>query len=278
MIKFLQGLLLAVAFLGPAAVQAQVPQSTAETLLRKSGLWEQLSDIAAQAQAAFAQEIAQSDGTPSETERARVVGVIGQAYAADRLRRAVADSVAQKLNPAHVAMLERWFDSPVGQAVTRLEEAASKDETDPQTLMAQGASLLAKLPAERRELLDQLLVASQAAEALTQIAINTAIAAQRGAASAMPSEPTVSEAEFQALLQAQRPQLLQMISGLSLAGFAKAYAELPQPQLQAYVAFMKSAAGSHFNTLCLAALDAALTDAANELGRRLPGTKDGANT
>ncbi|KRC04082.1 hypothetical protein ASE11_03180 [Hydrogenophaga sp. Root209] len=72
--------------------------------------------------------------------------------------------------------------------------------------------------------------------------------------------------------------MLKAFAALSLAGFAKAYATLPTDHLERYVAFVQSRPGHDFNAVGIEALDAALTEAAAELGRQLQGAKDQSNT
>jgi hypothetical protein len=186
--------------------------------------------------------------------------------------------IAKKLDARYVPELQRWFDSSIGNTVTKLEEQASADPEDPQLQIQKGLALLEKLTPVRRQLLDDLVVATHVVEAMTQITINTSLAAFSGAASVAPQAPAMSASQLKAALEAQRPQMAQGFSVLALAGFAKAYDSLPTEHLQRYVAFLKSAAGKHFNALGIESLNAALMEAAADLGRRLPSTKDQSNT
>ncbi|HVK31987.1 MAG TPA: hypothetical protein VM845_05725 [Burkholderiaceae bacterium] len=279
MIKILRMHLLAAIFLIAGGAHAQVDNATAESLLRKSGLWEQLASIAPQVQAGLSQSLAQLGTKPTDVEAGRISRVIGDAYAATRLRAVSMSVVSQKLNANHVPELQRWFDSPLGRSIAKLEEAASAAQGgDSQALLQQGVATLQKLPQTQRQLLEELVTETHAAEALVQITIKTAVAAQRAAAGAAPNAPRMSEGDLQAALEAQRPQLLKAISAMALASFAGTYATLSPSQMQDYVNFIKSGAGSHFNTIGIVALDAALTDAAAELGRNLPRTKEAANS
>lgn len=276
--KFLQYLLLSAALFVAGGVQAQVDSATAESLVRKSGLWEQLDGIAAQTEASLPQIFEQAGAKPTPEELARLARAVRESYAAAKLRKASVDLFVKKLQAGHVATLQQWFDSRTGQTITKLEEQASADTTDPQTQIQQGVALLKKLPPARRGLLDELLKASLAAEAMTQITINTSMAAVRGVASVAPQGQAMDVGEVKAALEAQRPQMMQAFSAMALAGFARAYAPLPTADLQKYVAFLKSEAGSHFNAVGIQALDAALTEASTDFGRRLPSTQDKSNT
>jgi hypothetical protein len=265
--------LLAVASL----VHAEIDRPAAETLVRKSGLWEQLSGIAGQVEAGMQEVLTQGGAAPADSEKARVAQVIRSAYAPERLRSVSTGVIAARMDPRHLDTLRRWFDSPQGRALTRAEEAAAS-AADPAAALKQGVGLLKAMPADRRKLLEDLLAATRADEAMVQITISTAVAAQVGAAGAMSGGPAPSPAEMRGLLESQRPQMQKAFRAMLLASFAQVYAQVPSQQLRQYVAFIRTPAGTQFNAAALEALATALTDAAAELGRRLPGTRDARNT
>lgn len=269
--------LCAAALLAAATLaHAEIDRPAAESLVRKSGLWEQLAAVAPQVEAGIQQTLAEGGAKPAESERARVTQVVRAAYAPERLRSVSTGVIAARMQPQHLNALRQWFDSPQGRAVTRAEEASGR--VAPDVVLQEGVALLKSMPAERRKLMEDLLAATHAAEAMVQIAIGTAVAAQVGAASTMPSGPAPTAAEVRGMLEAQRPEMLKAYGALMLATFAHTYAKLPLQQLRQYVAFIRTPAGTQFNAAAMEAMAAALTDAAAEMGRRLPGTRDGRNT
>lgn len=256
---------------------AQIGELAAQSLVRKSGLWEQMSDVGPQIEAGMRLASTQAGMALAESEMTRIERVIQDTYAPDRLRSVSTKVIAAKMQVQHVDALEGWFDSPSGQAITRAEEAAIAGR-DPSTVLMEGADLLKAMPPERRELLEELLTATHAADALVQITISSAIAVRVGMASALPAVPTPSGVEMGAMLEAQRPQMLRAFRAMTLASFAHTYVEIPSQQLRQYVGFVRTPAGTAFNDVVFEALEAALTDAAAEMGRRLLGTLDGSNT
>lgn len=264
--------------LAASLAHAEIDASAAESLLRKSGMWEQLAGLGPQAEAGMQEMLAQGATAPAEAEKARVTRVIRDAFAPARLRAVSVRVVASGTRAEHLPALRKWFDSPVGQAATRLEEAASATPTDPRAMLEQGVRLLNGMPAERRALLEQMVEATDAAEAMVRITIGTALAAHRGAASVAPDAPGMSAAQLRAALEAQRPQMLKAFGAMMLASFARIYEGLPTGELQQYVDFIRTPAGTHFNDVAMDALEAAVVDATAEMGRRLPGTRDGRNS
>lgn len=278
MIQLLASLLLGVALLAGAPVaSAQTDAKTAEELLRSSGMWQQLASIAPQVQAGFAAAAAQSGAKPTPGELERLSRVIDTAYAAERLRVAAVATLQAQTRADHVPALRRWYGSRIGKAITGLEEAASAEQTDPMAVAQEGATLLSAMQPARRAALEELVTVTRSAETLVQLTFDTALAAQQGLRSVTPDAPGTSAGELRAALEAQRPQLLQAFSGLSLASYAKAYTRLPTSELQQYLAFLKSAAGQHFTDTSLQAFTSALVEASAEMGRGLPGAKDRSN-
>lgn len=267
--------------LWPPLAQAQTDAATAELLMHRSGLWVQLAEVAPQVRAGLLQGLAQSASqgglatTASETER--LVKVFDAAYAPDRLRQVAAETLQLSTRPDAVAEVLAWYDDPLGRRITRLEEAASADQAQPDALMQRGQGLLQAMPVARRALLERLVALSQSTQAAVQITTDTSLAAQRGLRSVAPDAPGPSEAELRAALQARQPQLHALFSALMMASFASTYQGLSDAELGRYQAFMASAAGQHFMAVSVSALSAALVAASTELGRSLTGIKDQAN-
>lgn len=160
---------------------------------------------------------------PSTAEVERILRAIHETHSDQRLRATAVGVVSEKLNGHRMADLRQWNDSPAGREIAKLEEAAAAASGDPQAVVQQGAARLAQAAPPRRQLLEELLTETRAAEALTRITINTALAAQRGAASVLPQAPALSAAQVKAAIESQRPQKLKVFGALALAGFAKAY-------------------------------------------------------
>jgi uncharacterized protein YfiM (DUF2279 family) len=264
-----------VVFAAPA--WAGTDAATAESLMRKSGLWEQLADVAPQVRTGMLATIAQSGRKPSDAEVARLSRAVDAAYSVHRLRSACLAAISRDLDKIHVAALRRWYDGPTGKTITRLEEALSR-QGDQRATLAQGAALLEKMPASRRRTLDEIVLATRSAELMTELTISTTLATQQGAASVSPHAARGSASEMKAALEAQRQQFMRTFSAISLASSAVAYSSVPTADLVGYVDFLKSEAGRQFGAVGGRAFSAAILDAAAELGRALPGSRDKTNT
>jgi hypothetical protein len=256
---------------------SQVAKPVAEGLMRKSGLWEQLGAIAPQMEAAADTALSQSESKMSPDELKRLTQAFVTAYSPMHLRATALGVMAAQLTPAHVAALEAWYNSPDGKAITQLEEAASTDAGDFQARVQTGAKVLASATADRQALLKRVAQVTRAAQASTDIIINTAVGIQEGLAKVMPMGSKSAAKEFRAVLEQQRPQMVKSFKTATVALFAAAYEGLDDESLSRYVGFLKSPAGLAYTEVSLRAMDQAFVEAAHDLGRSIPAVKSNAN-
>lgn len=276
--KIITRLLLPALLAFTSATLAQDRSALAQDLLKKSGTWAQLASFEPQVRAGLAEAMAARRPVPSAAEAERSAAAVGSHFAPGRLRAVATRVVAQGLADEHQAALQRWYDSPAGQAITVLEEKASQEQTDMAEVARRGTAEMAGSPPRRRELLNELLRETRAAEVAVQMTFNVMLAAHRGVVAALPGGPAPSESELKASLEAQRVPLLQAYGQLMAASYALTYSSLPDAELERYLGFVKSPAGQHFFALSIRALDTAISEAIEDLSRSLPGTKDQANS
>lgn len=250
---------------------AGVDRPTAESLLRISGLWAQLADVAPQARADALGALRQRGAAPTQAEVDRLSQAIASAYSAQRLRSACLGAASKKLDKVHVAALRRWYEGSPGSAIVLLEVAQSAQ--DQRVVLEQGAALLARMPSSRRRVLEEVVVATRVAELQTELAIGTSLAVVGQGARAARDPTAPSLGELKAALDAQRHQIMRAAGAQSLVAFASTYSSLPDADLDTYVNFLKSRAGRHFVDVAIHALGAAIFGAALDFGRTLGETK-----
>jgi hypothetical protein len=266
--RILFALSLVVFGIAPTA-RAQTDMATAEMLMRRSGLWEQLTDVPNQVKASFMKAYADKGIKPTPQDQQKLNSSIELAYAPDRLRSRALHTLAQGIAARNVSDLKRWYASPIGVEITKLEETAAADKQDPTKILQDATAMLAKASSARRSLLEQLVSATRSAEAMTTLSIDTALGLQQGASSA-PNASASTKTDLKTKLERQRPQLLQAFGQVGLTISARTYASLPDAAISKYVQFLKSPAGAQFTDISIRALDAALVDAANVFGRDMP--------
>lgn len=253
------------AFMGlHALAAAQVPAATAEALMRKSGVWAQLADVGVQVKAGMAQSTAHTPLTPQELKRLEQVA--DEAFAAPRLRASFAQALSDRISVAQGADALKWYSSPTGQLITRLEEASSADFDDLGSVLSEGNKALAQASPRRQSLLAQTVKASRAVEGMVSLQINSTLAILQGVANATPDASAPSGADLRRSLEAQRPQMEASALGVMLSMFALTYQPASDQALERYLKFLSSRSGVAVSVAMMEALDRCLSSAAEQLG------------
>ncbi len=266
------------ALLAPLVASAQVDEAVAERLMRSSGLWDQLGSTAAGTRAGIEAAARNQLTALSADEVQRLLQATDAAFAADTLRATVRTALAARVQASQVPALEGWLDGELGRRITALEIAASRPDRDSERVLRSGIQRLAEAPERRKRLVENLVESTRAAESITNMTINVAVAVQRGMANMRPELPMPPVATLREAFAAQRVQMLQAYRGMSQALFADMYHVLPDAELAAYLEFLRGAAGRDFLEATMLAMDQALVQAAERLGARLPGVRSGSNT
>lgn len=275
MLKKIRTLACGLCLLLPAVgAWAQIEPAVAESLMKKSGLWQQLAEIPAQMRAGVMGAVAEgARKKPSAKELARVAQAVDIAYAADRLQAFSRSRLASGMDVNDLPALEAWFDSTLGGQISRLEEASAADQREPALQMQEGMALLQAQDATRRALLNEMVVVTRSAEMFANLATDVALSTHGITSVIGPQAQGPTLSQLQAALQAQRPQMLQGYSALAAAGFARVYATLPTEELAQYLGFLKSDAGRRYTDIGMRAVGDALMDSSTALLRRLTGTQ-----
>ncbi|MBL8347157.1 MAG: hypothetical protein JNN03_17080 [Rubrivivax sp.] len=270
--------LLAVALLFGAPARAQIDEAAAERLMRSSGLWDQLGATAAGARAGIEAAAKNRLTALSDEEVQRLLKATDAAFAAETLRPAVRRALAARVPPGDLEALDAWLGGDLGRRITALEVAASRPDRDSERAIRAGISRLAAAPEARKKLIENLVESTRAAEAITNMTINVAVAVQRGMASVKPEGPVAPVATLREAFEAQRAQMQRAYGGMSQALFADMYQALSDAELAGYLEFLRGAAGRQFLEATMQAMEHALVDAAERLGSRLPAVRPGPNT
>lgn len=266
MYKNLQRLLAALALLGMHAVSfAEISAATAEALMRKSGVWAQLGDIAKQVTAGVAQSPAVAALDAEHIKR--LEDIAATAYEPARLRQTFLQEVSARMSMPQSVDAFKWYNSATGQLITRLEESSSASLSDAQRAMDVGNKVLAQASAKRYALLAQVVQATHAAESSVVMQINSTVAVAQGAAQSSSAARQASE--LRSMLEAQRPQMVAQTTGLMLTLFAATYQAADDKALEHYVKFLLSKSGSTLSTVMNDALDKSMSAAAQRLGDAL---------
>jgi hypothetical protein len=268
---------LAVLHIGFAAAQ-DTPRNVDE-LLHKSGLWKQVAEFEPLMQQGIdaSRKEQKAGGGPvalSDADYARLKKATAAAYAPDRLRQEFRTYIGRDLSREDEREVIGWLDSDLGKRITRIEEDASKVDAAAEREKA-APGILASLSAERAQRFAALVKAIRMGEVSAELMINTTLGVAYGFAFATPNADLAGLEKLKRQLEAQKPQLVELLARRSAADFAVIYRALSDAELDRYVGFMQTEAGRHYHDVTSAALDAVLSRASVNIGTELAAMRPG---
>ena len=251
-----------------AAVAAVSPE-VAQDLAKKSGLWAQLDSLGTQVRAGMSAATAKNPGKETPAQKARMLDCAQSAYAGDGLRTPAIDAVAGTLQPADVAPLQAWYDSPLGRKISAMEASSATQMTDPQERLRRGADSLNGASDARKAALQAILTETHSVAIMADTLIEMALAVQQGMASLDPATTGASIAELKANLNSRRPQLVEHYAQISLPAYAFTYTGLGDDELGKYAQYLGTPSAKAFNDGSTRGISRALTSGSVKLGRCL---------
>jgi hypothetical protein len=266
------------ALFGVLPARAQIDAATAESLVRRSGLWDAMANLAPQVRAGMIQSLVQSPRPPSAEAQERIGRVVDAAFAAAPLRATCIAVIAEKTPPEAVAPLQAWLESPLGRRLTAIEVAASASTVPPEEAARAGAAAYQAATPARQALIDDHVRTTQAAELMHEAMIVTALAVARGVAAASPELPRPSLNELERFLRGQKAQAMPGMTMFMTAGTASTYAQVPDADLSEYLVFLKTEPALRFNDAASQALIRAIAEAGEAMGRNLRSASDAARS
>lgn len=257
----------------PPHALAVTDEATAEALMRDSGIWKELGQVAAQVHSSVARALADGNANREASVLARMESAVDAAYAPQRLRTSALGVVVQDMDETHLPAIRDWYASRTGTTIANIEDKAPADRESRTKLTEAGATLLETILPSRRAILRSILSASRAVEITSQLTINSTVAALRAVVTANPEAPLPSEEKLLGELDAARSRIEEALSTEFLQVCASMYAEVSDEELRAYGDFLESPAGRHLTVVLANAIDAALSGGAKRLGREMVPSK-----
>jgi hypothetical protein len=264
----LRGLALAL-LAGAGVAQAAVDADAARELTRKSGLWVQLDSLGAQVRGGMSDALDKNGAGVDAAQRARMLDCTQSSFAAAGLQEVGVDAVAGALEPADLAPLQAWYDSPPGRRIASAEEASANQVLDPQERLRRGAEALTTASPQRQAALQSILTETRSAEVMADTLIEMAFAVQQGMATLDPAATPARIAEIRRGMEARRPQLVQHYTQISLPAYAFTYGRLDDDDLRQYAEHLASPGARAFNDGSARGVARALAAGSAKLGRCL---------
>ncbi len=172
-------------------------------------------------------------------------------------------------DPAAMAAVAAWFDTPVGQRILTLEIEARRALMD-KTVEEAARSRSDRMTAEkdpRMKALRDFVTANDLIEENVQGALNANLGFYQGMAQAGAFGDDMTEDQMLADVWGQEPDIRTETEAWLYPFLALAYGPLSDAELQGYTAFSRTPAGRKMNSALFVAFDAVFVQISRDLGR-----------
>ena len=123
----------------------QVTKAQAESLMRKSGLWEQLGSLEPQFRSRFNATVAKVESNVPPEKKARFnkayTTAFATAYSPAHMRSVALGVFTTQLKASDVAAVDAWYNSPAGKSIAAAEEAAANSTSDQNAQIKTGSEV-----------------------------------------------------------------------------------------------------------------------------------------
>lgn len=245
----------------------QADQQLVQLLMLKSGLDKQLDHYPRMIQSGFEQAQTNSQLQIFTAEEVQMfVGMMGSAYESGKLKNSIQLSLSNSLSSTEIQISLNWLGSPLGEKITKLEEDTSTPEAfeESQAMADRFVNDLARIALITK--LNRVMIVTEAAmEAAkyTSVTLLTAVYAEYPADARPSSEEIIDIAEKNT--NELRPKLEQMTQNHLLY----TYRSVSNEDLEKYISFGESGAGSHYVAACHNAIREALLQATRDFGAQI---------
>jgi Uncharacterized protein conserved in bacteria (DUF2059) len=245
-------------------------------LMVKSGINKQLEQIAPLVQTGMTQQNQESK-TLSPEELNKLRGMAARAFDAMALKDTVQKHIRANLSETEIQAVLTWLRSPLGEKITKLEEAASTPAA--YTAMKEmGDKLSAN--SGRVELVKRLDMAVKATEIGVAVALNTQTALIAALTSGRDPEKRPTMENIEKYVAKNKGQIQIVIEQATHLSLLYTYRSLSDAEIAKYIDFAMSASGKKYHSVTAEGVTIAMTDSARVLGslimqnasKKAPGT------
>lgn len=222
-----------------------------EELIVKSGIRQQIEQIPINVREGLRQE--QGRLQDFENKMAKLDAAIDSSFNPKRMEVQLHDIIGKNLRVEDIREVLKWLDSPLGQKLTRMEEAAAEPAAKQE--MALALQQLIKDPGapQRLRLLQRVENALQSTDAAVDMVMNIQIAILSALSAMAPTQPRPSFEQLAELVYKNRQQVQQVISQQVISGFLYTYRDVSDQDLETYIEFIVSPIGSKYHKVTMQA-------------------------
>lgn len=173
--------------------------------------------------------------------------VVKVRYSPDFFRSSMKSTLDEALTVGELARLIKWFESPLGQKIIRLEAQTNNPENQARMEAYIQEKLSKGIPRNRRvNLLGELMEALDAVELSTEIAASVSVGAQRMLREVMPAGAEQPMRPVQVLKAQEKPHIRREMPTRMRNIFLYTYRSLPDHEIQRYLDFSRGNAMQNF--------------------------------
>jgi hypothetical protein len=244
------------------------PQAQAlDDLLERSGLRVQLDSLTAGIRAQFVR----AHRRQSNQDRMTIDRIVAERFAAPALYTRIKAELQRNLDADRLEKALAWYDAPLGRRIIGQELAALVATGGPEAV----AELERNRPSPRRiALLEKLDAAGGASETTVDVTVAIVRSLTRAFQPGLPAVAALTPAQLDQQIAQARNRTLDDMRRVCLVSMLLAYRGLADEEIDQYVQFVESEAGSWYmgvmNGALLVAVNAAAESTAAELKTAVP--------
>lgn len=238
-------------------------QDLAYRLYKESGMQTQLQSMSA----AFDQGFTQYAQAIPEKTLKDMIKIGKESFDEPAMGKIIVAHLSAKLSKNQLQKALEWQSTKTARKITQLENAASTPEGQLK-VMAYAQQLETKQPDPAYiERIQQLAIASKSVDLSVEIAANIQIS--MGAGMAMAKGESVNLTAIAAEIENAKPQMHDQMAKYVLVSMLYTYQDLSKKELDNYIEFVRSPAGTSFYTAIYSGLNEAFIKVGKNYGRAL---------
>jgi len=264
-------LLMIFLFMLPISAHAQNQDKLIQSLYLKSGMDKQIKQLPLLIQAGIEKAFEEDERInqlPRHTKSA-IGGSVQNAFATERLKKIIIKEIKTSMTVKDLNKTLKWLDSQLGKKCTRLEEAASAPETLSEVQKFAAQLQQAPPAANRLDILRRLDAAVKATETNVEITMNAQLAVAFAVVKSLPLEQQGPLEVIAAQLEKTRPQVEAMMKSQTLLFTLYTYQNLTNAELEKYIQFATSPAGTRYHVATISGFKKALLDGSLNWGESI---------
>jgi hypothetical protein len=247
------------------AAAPAMAEDLATRLYKVSGMQSQLESMSAAFDRGFGRF---ADKVPEKTLN-DLIKIGKDTFHEPTMGKIIVAHLAKNMTDDQMKKVLDWHTTKIAQKITQLENAAATPEGQ-KKLMAYAQQLSTNQPEQAYIVqIQKLAIASKSVDLAVEIASNMQFSMGAGMAMATSGDKAVDLDKLAAQVKKAKPQLQQQLSQYILISMLYTYRDLPEQELNRYIEFVSSPAGSKFYTAMFGGIDEAFVEVGKRYGKAL---------